>query len=132
MQGKLLLRGGEAKGTRADADALNAIDLAAFYEADTEVARLRQVQGFLKYRDIQQPWDLQTSLYKALESFGPMATLINDTMKEARPVDTLGGDLFSGGVESDETARAVTTLIVLPGIMMVMLRGYVHHPLTDD
>jgi ATP-dependent helicase YprA (DUF1998 family) len=116
VQGSLLLRRGYAKGARADVDALNGVDLTAFYDADTDVGRLRQIESFLKYRNVPQPWDLHSSLYKALESFGPMATLINDTMKEARPVDALGESLFGGGVEPNMTARAVTTLIALGSV----------------
>ena len=116
MQGDLLLRTGNAIGSRSDMEALNTVDLGAFYEADTEDGRLQKVEGFLKYRGVPQPWELQSSLYKALESFGPMATLINDTMKEARPVDTLGGTLFNDGVQPDAAARAVTTLIAFGSV----------------
>lgn len=113
VQGDLLLRTGVGRGSRSDAEALNAVDLGAFYAADTEDARLRQVASFLKHRDAPQPWDLQSSLYKALESYGPMATLINDTMEEARPVASLGRVLFNHDVQPELAARAVTTLIAL-------------------
>jgi ATP-dependent helicase YprA (DUF1998 family) len=116
VQGDLLFRTGDAKGAPSDMNALNAIDVSAFYEADTEDGRLQQVAGFLNYREVPQPWTLQSSLYKALESFGPMATLINDTMKEARPVDALGGDLFSTEVQHSAAAQAVTTLIALGSV----------------
>ena len=116
VQGDLLFRTGDAKGAPSDMNALNAIDVGAFYEADTEDGRLQQVAGFLNYREVPQPWALQSSLYKALESFGPMATLINDTMKEARPVDDLGEDIFSTDVQPNAAAQAVTTLIALGSV----------------
>ena len=90
VQGDLLLRDAASKGSKLDAEALDAIDLSAFYEAETDDARLEQVSRFLKYRKVAPNWELQPALYKALESFGPMASLINTTMKEAQPVDDLG------------------------------------------
>jgi ATP-dependent helicase YprA (DUF1998 family) len=116
VQGDLLLRSGESKGSQSDLEALNAIDLGAFYNAETEDGRLQRIAGFLKHRGISEPRDLQSSLYRALESFGPMATLINTTMQEARRVDTLGGALFQNNVQGDAAARAVTTLIALGSV----------------
>lgn len=113
--GDLLLRSGAAKGTRRDADVLDAIDLRAFYDSDTDDARLARVEPFLKYRGIAPPWELQSALYKALESFGPMVTLINTTMKEAKPVDGLGDALFDD-VPPDVSARAVTTLLAVGSV----------------
>jgi len=112
VQGDLLLRSNEAKGTRRDADALAAIDLTAFYESDNDGARLTQVRPFLNYRSVLSSLELQPALFSALESFGPMATLINITMNEAQQVDRLGEALFEG-VPSDVAARAVTSLVAL-------------------
>ena len=116
VQGDLLERLGAAKGTTADAAALDAIDLGAFYDAETDEGRLKVVSSFLKYRNVAEPWDLQSSLYKALESFGPMSSLVNSTMKEAQPVDELGAGLFEPGVPADLAARAVTNLIALGSV----------------
>lgn len=110
--GDLRLRSKANKGTLRDAEALAAIDLGAFYEADSDDARLTHVTSFLEYRRIGPPWTLQQSLYKALVSFGPMAVLINDTMTAARSIDALGGQLFEG-VPSHVADRAVTSLIAL-------------------
>lgn len=112
VQGELLLRPGEQKGTAKDAAALQSIDLPAFYESTTDEARLAQIKPFLEYRRVKPPWQLQASLYEALVAFGPMAQLINLTMTEARPVDSLGELLFEG-VPADSAARAVTNLIAL-------------------
>jgi hypothetical protein len=101
VQGDLLERPGAAKGTAADAAALDAFDLNDFYEAANDPDRVKVIEGFLKYRGVAQPWDLQPSLYKALESFGPMSSLVNSTMKEAQPVDELGAKLFEAGVAAD-------------------------------
>ena len=110
--GDLLLRPGEGKGTLRDAEALGAIDLPAFYESDSEKDRLSHVVSFLEYRGISRPWSLQRSLYEALDSFAPMATLINHTMTAARPIDGLGAELFEG-LPPAVADRAVTNLIAL-------------------
>ena len=112
VQGDLLLRPGAREGTPEDALSLDAIDLDAFYESETDDARLEQVKAFLRYRGIDPPWILSRSLYDALVSFPPMVNLINMTMEEARPVANLGESLFEG-VTSDVAARATTNLIAL-------------------
>ena len=112
VQGDLLLRPGAREGTPEDALSLDAIDLDAFYESETDDARLEQVKAFLRYRGIDPPWILSRSLYDALVSFPPMVNLINMTMEEARPVANLGESLFEG-VPSDVAARATTNLIAL-------------------
>ena len=116
VQGDLFLRTGAGKGTDEDAAALDAIDLRTFYESDSDDARLPQVARFLEYRGVQRPWRLlRRALYDALDSFAPMANLINITMSEAQPVDALGEALFDG-VAPDVAARAVTNLIALGSI----------------
>ena len=112
VQGDLLIRSGAGKGTLEDALFLDAIDIDSFYESEGDDARLAHVGEFLQYRGIVPPWDLNRSLYEALESFPPMVNLINMTMEEARPVADLGDALFEG-VQSDVAARAATTLIAL-------------------
>ncbi|MEC9363126.1 MAG: DEAD/DEAH box helicase [Pseudomonadota bacterium] len=116
VQGDLLERPGIAKGTAADAAALDAFDLNDFYDAASDADRLKVIENFLKYRSVSAPWDLQPSLYKALESFGPMSSLVNSTMKEAQPVDELGTKLFDASVPADVAARAVTNLIALGSV----------------
>lgn len=112
VQGDLLLRDGAGKGTARDAATLDAIDLRAFYDSDSDEARLSQVASFLEYRNAKRPWQLQRALYDALVSFSPMASLINSTMGEAQPVDALGEVLFNG-VPPDVAARAATNLVAL-------------------
>jgi ATP-dependent helicase YprA (DUF1998 family) len=112
VRGDLLLREGEANGTVGDASALNTIDLSTFYQAESDSVRSSIVSSFLKYRGITSTADLHADLYNALVSFPPMAALINSTMQEAKPVDSLGSQLFAG-TKADSAARAVTTLIAL-------------------
>jgi ATP-dependent helicase YprA (DUF1998 family) len=115
VQGDLLLRSGAAKGSPQDAGALDAIDLGAFYESETDETRLAQISLFLEYRNIKRPWQLQRALYDALVSFAPMTRLINFTMTEARPVDELSKELFDE-VPPDVAARAVTNLIAIGSV----------------
>ena len=112
VRGDLLLRPGADKGISEDARALDAIDLDAFYESETDDARLAEIEDFLQYRGTTPPWDLNRSLHEALVSFPPLINLINMTMEEARPVANLGESLFEG-VPSDVAARATTNLIAL-------------------
>ncbi|HVZ35846.1 MAG TPA: hypothetical protein VG963_25640, partial [Polyangiaceae bacterium] len=116
VQGELLERPGAAQGTAADAAALDAFDLTNFYDAATDEDRLRIVDSFLKYRKVSEPLALQSSLYRALESFGPMSSLVNSTMKEAQPVNELGTKLFDASVAPDIAARAVTNLVALGSV----------------
>ncbi|MCI0559302.1 MAG: hypothetical protein MN733_12470, partial [Nitrososphaera sp.] len=112
IKGDLYLRADEARGSRQDAELLSQIDLEQFYSAETHAARLHEFAPFLEYRGIKKPWDLSRSLYEALDTYPPMNFLINLTMKEARPVDTLGTEVFQN-TEPQLAARAVTTLMAL-------------------
>lgn len=115
VQGDLLQRENASNGSQQDADALNAIDLGEFYASETDEGRLKLVESFLTYRGVPRPWEIQSSLYAALESFGPMAQLINLSMKEAQPLEELGALLFEG-IPMGMAARAVTNLIALGSI----------------
>ena len=116
VQGELLERPSAVQGTAADAAALDTFDLTKFYDADTDADRLKIVSSFLEYRKVSESLALQPSLYRALESFGPMSSLVNSTMKEAQPVEELGAKLFDASVEHDIAARAVTNLIALGSV----------------
>jgi ATP-dependent helicase YprA (DUF1998 family) len=115
VEGQLRLQSEAATGNQADAIALDAIDLQAFYDADNDDARLSVVTSFVEYRNISRPWQLQRTLHEALVGFGPMAKLINLTMTQAQPVDSLGGDIFAD-VSPDLAARALTKLIAVGSI----------------
>ena len=112
VQGELLLRSDEGKGSVQDACVLEAIDLGAFYESETNTDRLAHIAEFLRYRGVEPPWQLHQALYEALEFFPPMAKLINLSMSEAQPVADLGEVLFDD-IPSDVAAGAVTNLIAL-------------------
>jgi ATP-dependent helicase YprA (DUF1998 family) len=112
VQGDLLLREGAQRGTAADAAALDSVNLQQFYDATTDEDRLIIVTPFLQFRGIKPPWQLHAALYEALVAFPPMANLINLSMTEARPVDSLPTLLFEP-LPPDLGSRAVTTLLAL-------------------
>ena len=115
VQGELLFRPNAAKGSAENARALEAIDLGALYESETDSDRMSHVSDFLRYRGVEPSGHLHQTLHRALESFPPMSELINVTMAEAQPVADLGGTLFEE-TPSDVADRAVTTLIALAGM----------------
>ena len=112
VEGELSFRPNAAKGSPEDALALEAIDLAAFYESETDSDRMSHVEEFLRYRGVKPSGLLHQTLHRALESFPPMSELINVTMTVAQPVADLGELLFEE-TSSDVADRAVTTLIAL-------------------
>lgn len=112
IKGDLLLREGAAPAGQEEAEVLAQIDLAKFYEEDSEEARLKQIESFLEYRGVEKPWELHSSLYESLVTFPAMGRLINLTMKEAYPVDSLGPEIFKG-VEESLASEALTVLIAL-------------------
>ena len=112
VEGELSFRPNAAKGSAEDALALEAIDLFAFYEAETDSDRMSQVAEFLRYRGVEPSGQLNQVLHSALESFPPMSELINATMTAAQPVADLGEMLFEE-TPTDVADRAVTALIAL-------------------
>ena len=100
----------------ADAKALAAVDLQAFYDADTEGARIAVVQQFLQYRGVAAADSTEYALFQALEAFGPMGRLINSTMEEAKPIAELGGFLFEENVPAQLADEAVTVLMALGSV----------------
>lgn len=112
VAGELSFRPHAAKGSAEDALALEAIDLTAFYESETDSNRILCVEDFLRYRGVEPSVPLHQTLHRALKSFSPMSKLINLTMTEAQPVADLGEMLFED-TPSDVADRAVTTLIAL-------------------
>lgn len=114
VRGDLQLRPGPSDGDAASAKVLAAIDLKAFYEAQTPEARLTQVKGFLDYRKTKHG-EVSAALFQSLETFGPMAKLINLTMREATPVEDLAGLIFPN-VERETADRALTAMMAMGSI----------------
>jgi len=113
VPGNLAFREPAASGSQADAEALAAVQLHAFYEAEDEAARTTAVRPFVDYRKTPSGESLSATLYSALESFAPMNQLVNLTMQQAMPLDELGASIFPGVDQEGLVARAVTALIAL-------------------
>jgi ATP-dependent helicase YprA (DUF1998 family) len=112
VKGQLHLRAAAGQATAKDAKVLAGINLTKFYEAATADARQVVVDQFLSHRGVQARDDLSAALYEALVTFPPMCHLINITMRQALPIQSLGEEIFSG-VESSVANQALTTLIAL-------------------
>ena len=112
VQGDLQLRPNAAKASADDARVLEAIDLVGFYDSENDNGRMSYASEFLRYRGVEPSGHLHQALYNALESFPPVAKLINLTMSQAQPVAELGNALFDE-VPPEISARAATNLIAL-------------------
>lgn len=113
VTGELDLRPHAATGSSADADLLAGIDLSGFYDAD-EGKRRAAIAPVLHHRGIAPTGDIGRDLYAALETFPPLGLLVNTTMKAARPVASLGSELFPD--TPDQADHAVTALLALGSV----------------
>lgn len=114
IRGDLQTREGEESGDTEAAKRLARIDLRGFYEASTAGGRLQKLSEFLSFRKVSDP-DVSVALFRALENFGPMAKLVNLTMREATPVQDLAEHIFPG-VAKEYADQAVTALMALGSI----------------
>ena len=114
IQGDFAWRPHAATGGNRDAEVLASIDLAAFYGLEDDEARAAVVQPFLAYRHAPETGTLEARLYHALAEFPPLGLLINSTMKQARPVEELGRDLFP---DAPQEADAAATVLMALGSM---------------
>lgn len=83
-------------GTQVDAVALAAVDLAALQHAVTPDAQAAAIAGFLKYRGVVPSGSVEQDLFAALETFGPLQFVVNETMGAAQPLGALPGRVFPG------------------------------------
>ncbi len=112
IEGEYAWRPHAAQGTRRDAEILAGIDLAKFYNAETDEDRAPLVRPLLDHRHVPSGLGLEPSLYQALVEFPPLGLLINTTMQQARPVEELGRDLFRDA-PSPQADAAATVLMAL-------------------
>lgn len=112
--GHLALRDGERQGTTEDAESLAAVPMADYYAANDDASRIAAVEGLLNSRGvpIAPGATVGELLYQALNKFGPMNLLVNDTMKQARRFDELAKTIFPG-VDEAVAAQSVSTLVAL-------------------
>jgi Lhr-like helicase len=114
VRGRYDLRAHGAVGSPADADALAAVPLAGFYAAETDAGRMAAVAEILNYLGVEPDPSRSVGelLHEALDAFGPMGLLVNETMLKAQPVGELGGTLFPR-VDQKVADRAASVLIAL-------------------
>ena len=112
ISGTLDLKPHAAPGSADDADALASIDLQTYYQSTDDSQRLRAVEPLLRHRQSPQHHSSGEALYTALNGFGPMDLLVNNTMERAVPVAELGRGLFPTAVP-DKADAAVTALMAL-------------------
>lgn len=101
-------------GSVADAEALAAVDIRAYYSAGDDLERLNAVRRLLDYLDTR-PHPRETTrqaLYRAFRTYNPMSLLVNTTMGNAEAVAALANVIFPG-VEESLADRAVSNLIAL-------------------
>ncbi len=112
VKGNLHTRRGAAAGSSRDAEALDAVNLSHYYDASTDEERMAAVRPFLQYRGVSNNESVGAALYDALTDFPPMANLVNLTMVDSYPVNSLGELIFTD-VDPDLADRSVTNLIAL-------------------
>lgn len=114
VQGKLSLRESASTGSLQDAHALAAVPLQDFYEGESDGARIGAVQSLLNYRAVDGAGIATAGelLHDALNAFGPMNLLINETMEQAQPVNELGALIFPTA-PTELADRAVSALVAL-------------------
>ena len=112
VKGDLRLRAPSDAGDAQDAEFLSSINLTEFYSDDPH-KRMRQVQSLRSYRKMEPACsDVETGLFEALDGFAPLNFLVNLTMQEARPLSTIGKDIFPD-TNSELAERAITVLTAL-------------------
>lgn len=116
VKGSLDLKPNDESGSEKDAEMLAAVQLQAFYDADSEEGRIEAVRTLLDYRGTSAANSVERALYEALKDFGPMGRLVNATMEEAKPIAELGSFLFNDGVSERLADEAVTVLMALGSV----------------
>ena len=115
IKGSLLYRSTASKGNTQDAVALASLHLPSFYSSDLSV-RAAEAEKITAY--LGKPCDeddVEGSLYLALLDYPPLCELINVTMHNAQPIDSLANEIFPN-VDQDTAERAVTSLLALGSV----------------
>jgi hypothetical protein len=96
VEGRLALRPSASTGSAQDAALLARLPLDAFYDADTDEARIAAVGDLLTHRGVvpESGSAVGVLLARALSTYEPMSLLVNETMQTAQPVSELGATIF--------------------------------------
>lgn len=114
ITGDLRLAEPAIKGSVKDAEVLSELSLADFYQPD-EATRRKAIAGFLAHRGVGHGETVETTLYEALRSYGPLGHLINFTMRQARPLSSLGSEVFDSAPQLTSD-RAVSALLAIGSV----------------
>jgi ATP-dependent helicase YprA (DUF1998 family) len=114
VDGDPRLQPGEGAGNPQEAHMLASLPLDTDFRNPDPAARARAIEPLLAYRGVRpaagEP--VEAVLHRALSGYPPLALLINRTMGNALPVESLGELLFPD-VESAIADRAATNLAAL-------------------
>lgn len=102
---------GPAPGDLTTAQLLANLDMDGF-RSETEDVRARAIAPVLQLCGVTPEGDVARDLHKALDTFAPLSLLVNETMRQARPVASLGALVFPGA-EPAVADMAVTNLASL-------------------
>lgn len=114
VTGNLDLRTPAAPGNAEDAQALAAVPMEDYYDAEDDGSRINVLSTLLNYLNVQPTTGTSSgqALHTGLKNFAPLGHLVNETMKKALPVSELGSLVFPN-VEVTLADRAASTLISL-------------------
>lgn len=112
IEGNKLMGTEAATGAQAEAEALAAIAVARLQETGNLQERSDLVAAFLAFRGVVSTGSADQDLYTALESFGPLQWIVNETMGNAKRLAKLPALVFPG-VEAGLAAQAFSNLLAL-------------------
>lgn len=102
----------DGTGTHADAAALANVNVDALEQADTPDGQAAIVESFLNYRGVAPSGSVEQDLFAALDAFGPLQFVVNETMGTAQPLGSLPDRVFPG-VHKDLAGLAFSNLLAL-------------------
>lgn len=109
--GSFKMRPNAARGTVADLNALNSVDVSAFFSENADT-RAAAVATFLAFRNVSATAQPDADLYAALKAYGPFSLLVNETMSAALSFEEIR-DIIFGVVDSAPGDRAVNALLAM-------------------
>ncbi len=112
ITGTLALRTPESVGSDNEAKSLCSINLERFYSSELEDRRTEVMRVVEHLGKKAGPGELPAILADALSDYPPLNRLVNLTMKEARPLDAVGQDIFPNSTK-EIAERAITALTAL-------------------
>jgi ATP-dependent helicase YprA (DUF1998 family) len=115
VEGSKLLGAAAAVGTQAEAETLAAIDVARLQEADNPTEQTGLIASLLAFRGVASTGFVDQDLYVALETFGPLQWVVNETMGDAKRLAALPAQAFPD-VDADLAARAFSNMLTLASV----------------